>query len=917
MKSKFMRHTARFSVGFLTSALLFSGISLNLHAVNMITKTQSNTSLGVAQIKAPTAPDTKDTSWAGSYVYYGNYEGNPIRFRVLAPETNRYGSNTMLLDSDSVLFDYNFDAYGNNVWENSSLRTYLNNTFFQNSFTNVEQSSIAKSTYSGNAGYDIGSIQENIYYNDIGLNGDNVFLLDAADVVNDNYGYSAYTGWMTYTGYWDHWLIDYDYYNVDNRIKSEGDCWWLRTQSYDSPYGMSGMINSEGILDYEGTVAAYGVAPVINISMDSILFSTIISGNQGMDNAEYKLTLVDNNLKITIPSGYGVGIDGTTISVTYDVTGSHSEDVNSVSVIILDKEYTSGNSNGANILYYSTLIGSYNTNGCGTFSIPSTLSMADWGKNYHVYIIAEDINDSYSSDYASVPFEINLGKTIIFKNEDGTVLQKRNVPINEIPVFFGKTPTKPSDSCYNYTFSNWKPSIEKVVEDKEYCVEYIKTAIPTPIPTPEYNVGSFINRCYEVALGRSADASGYNYWVENLNNGQACGAQVGYGFIFSSEYMNRNRSNEDFVKDMYSMYFGRSADAAGFSYWVEQLEAGVDREEIMAGFANSQEFYNLCDKYNVVCGTYVVGVPNDMQGGVNCFVARLYKVCLNRLPDMAGQSGWVINLLNEEATGSSAAYGFVFSQEFINLNLNNTEFVQYMYQAFFGREADSVGLEYWAGQLNSSKASREDVFDGFSKSQEFINLCDSYGIQANVIPTPTATPTAAPKVVEDYYVTKYTFDSNGESGTFFINSFVEYSADYVNSLEVGDSIDNGGRITKIKPLYSGTGIDVETTNGYFYFQLQENGKYYMFDDTGSAITNSIGDTKFTIADDVEIVDGVSIYGEYGIDRTSPYFVCFDGIDAYIDRLDDSDVWYAPEMVIRVIDGEVTLMVLEHRQPWHN
>ena len=453
----------------------------------------------------------------------------------------------------------------------------------------------------------------------------------------------------------------------------------------------------------------------------------------------------------------------------------------------------------------------------------------------------------------------------------------------------------------------------------------IPTAVPTAVstppsyatPTPEYNVGSFINRCYEVALGRSADASGYNYWVENLNNGQACGAQVGYGFIFSSEYMNRNRSNEDFVKDMYSMYFGRSADAAGFSYWVEQLEAGVDREEIMAGFANSQEFYNLCDKYNVVCGTYVVGVPNDMQGGVNCFVARLYKVCLNRLPDMAGQSGWVINLLNEEATGSSAAYGFVFSQEFINLNLNNTEFVQYMYQAFFGREADSVGLEYWAGQLNSSKASREDVFDGFSKSQEFINLCDSYGIQANVIPTPTATPTAAPKVVEDYYVTKYTFDSNGESGTFFINSFVEYSADYVNSLEVGDSIDNGGIITKIKPLYSGTGIDVETTNGYFYFQLQENGKYYMFDDTGYAITNSIGNTKLTIADNVEIVDGVSLYGEYGIDRTSPYFMSFDGIDAYIDRLDDSDVWYAPQMVIRVIDGEVTLMVLEHNQPWHN
>ena len=259
----------------------------------------------------------------------------------------------------------------------------------------------------------------------------------------------------------------------------------------------------------------------------------------------------------------------------------------------------------------------------------------------------------------------------------------------------------------------------------------VPLVVPTASPTtaPELSVGDFINRCYSVALGRSADEAGYNYWVDNLNNGQACGAQVGYGFIFSEEYINKNRTNEEFVNDMYAMYFGREADIDGFNYWVGLLESGLTREDIMAGFANSEEFNNLCNKYGVVCGTYLVGVPNDVQGGVNCFVARMYKVCLNRLPDMGGQAGWVLKLMSGEVSGTTCSYGFVFSPEFIGKNPSNEEFVAYMYRAFFGREADEAGFAAWVQTLIDG-GSYEDVFNGFTGSAEFINLCASYGINA-------------------------------------------------------------------------------------------------------------------------------------------------------------------------------------------
>ncbi|MCQ2482635.1 MAG: DUF4214 domain-containing protein [Clostridia bacterium] len=254
-------------------------------------------------------------------------------------------------------------------------------------------------------------------------------------------------------------------------------------------------------------------------------------------------------------------------------------------------------------------------------------------------------------------------------------------------------------------------------------------AIPTPIPTAsaELDVGDFVERCYTVALNRSSDSDGYSYWRSELTEGRVCGAQAAYGFIFSQEYTGRNTSNSQFVEDLYSMFFGREPDADGFDFWVAQLNEGASRESVFAGFANSVEFNNLCNKFGVVSGYYAVGIPNEIQGGVNCFVSRLYAICLDRLPDPAGQAGWVTQLIKGTKTGSEVAYGFVFSPEFIGRNMSYEQYVAYLYRAFFGREPDVEGFNMWVQELINGQDSFY-VFRGFVNSQEFDNLCSKYNI---------------------------------------------------------------------------------------------------------------------------------------------------------------------------------------------
>jgi len=114
---------------------------------------------------------------------------------------------------------------------------------------------------------------------------------------------------------------------------------------------------------------------------------------------------------------------------------------------------------------------------------------------------------------------------------------------------------------------------------------------------------------------------------------------------------------------------------------------------------------------------------------VEQFVERFYSTVLERSSDSEGLNYWTEELISSRRAGADIARGFIFSSEFITRDINNNEFVNILYRAFFNREADSEGFETWIGQLNSG-ISRYDILNGFLYSLEFDNLCREYGILA-------------------------------------------------------------------------------------------------------------------------------------------------------------------------------------------
>ena len=388
-------------------------------------KNKDNTRLDTTKILNPSGPEVCDWAWEGNYIYYGCYSANPIKFRVLSTYTKEYGGKTVFLDSDRLLFNYNHNGCywhydDNGVRKAGPLNRYLNNEFMIHAFTNNEIKNINRS------------------YNEdkfAPLNGEKVFVLYDSEFI-PVYGYSSASGKTTRTYTYDYYETDFNgnkvkkqgtattttYYSVKNRCKkytdnSEG-CWWLR-YGYVNQSGYkestTKVVNGNNVvMEYD-----YGVAPAINIDRDSIMMVSLVSGTQEKVGAEYKLTMLDKDINVSVQAGKMPYAVGNKLTIPYEVKGIDASIVDRISVMITNDYYEPGNPNEAEILYYGSLDntfsstnGQFITKGEGSITLPSSFNVKDWGYRYLVYLIAEDANDSKITDYAGMPVELTEAKVM-------------------------------------------------------------------------------------------------------------------------------------------------------------------------------------------------------------------------------------------------------------------------------------------------------------------------------------------------------------------------------------------------------------------------------------------------------------------------------------------------------------------------
>lgn len=330
------------------------------------------------------------------YIYYGSYEGSPIKWRVLDHQTNTGEPGYFLLSEELLGSEYYGGVYfsydGVSTWQGSYAQSWCKK-FAENSFTEDEKNNVMTVSKKEAREYEANDI---VGFLESELINEQVFFLSAYEARNPSYGF---TGNETRVAKWKY----------DSRA-----WWWIR--SYFSLNGM-GFIDTDGrmaygdFLDEDALKQRRPARPAFNLDGSDILFLSNAKGGKAdtetdpdlaaipeHGSGEWKLTIYDStrtNFRAKT-RGYTDVAAGKDIRVGY--SGARKGSNEYVSVIIADAQ-------GQN-LYYGR-IAEDSESGEAAVAVPYSLPV---GK-YTLKVYSEQYNGDYRTDYASNFVELPISVT--------------------------------------------------------------------------------------------------------------------------------------------------------------------------------------------------------------------------------------------------------------------------------------------------------------------------------------------------------------------------------------------------------------------------------------------------------------------------------------------------------------------------
>lgn len=92
--------------------------------------------------------------------------------------------------------------------------------------------------------------------------------------------------------------------------------------------------------------------------------------------------------------------------------------------------------------------------------------------------------------------------TVMWKNDDGTLLEMDTYSEGETPRYSGSDPSKQDDALFSYTFSGWSPDIEPVTADITYTATYTATPSDNRVNVSAWIFSTSDGKTYDDLAGK-------------------------------------------------------------------------------------------------------------------------------------------------------------------------------------------------------------------------------------------------------------------------------------------------------------------------------------------------------------------------------------------------------------------------------
>lgn len=246
------------------------------------------------------------------------------------------------------------------------------------------------------------------------------------------------------------------------------------------------------------------------------------------------------------------------------------------------------------------------------------------------------------------------------------------------------------------------------------------------------NVSDFIALLYERALGRTPKQMEVSYWIQRIEVEQLTGSTLTRRFVNSEEFIGLDYSDEEFIERLYEVYLGRGSDKKGKAHWLDVLHSGSTRLQVADRIGNSPEFEEICAKYGMAQGSHKLQY-SKLYPALQDYITPYYNGLLNRNPDPSGMEHWC-EFLVKGGTAAELSRRFINSPEFRSKDVSKEDFVEGLYQTYLRRASDPSGKEHWMEMLPTMSYDEQvTVIRGFVRSKEYHDYCDKFGVEVGTL----------------------------------------------------------------------------------------------------------------------------------------------------------------------------------------
>lgn len=295
-------------------------------------------------------------------------------------------------------------------------------------------------------------------------------------------------------------------------------------------------------------------------------------------------------------------------------------------------------------------------------------------------------------------------------------------------------------------------------------------------PADIENATSLVNAAYKTYLGRSAEASGLNFWISAITGGSQTPQQLVNSLQQSAEGKTYAANQIAPVTSAMSSFLSGGQNIFDEKYYLANnpdVAAAVAKGQIASGLQHYQQFgvnegrktaqtifneqYYLANNPDVAQavaqGKFQSGLQHYQSTGykegrkayavnpqtADAIVKAAYQSYLGRSPDTAGLNYWASAIKNGE-NPQTVLDNIQASQESktytnskiapLNAALDTYKTNEYTqdtknliaatFKTYLGREPDESGLNFWTNEVTSGRTSPQALVDSLRQSQEAV-----------------------------------------------------------------------------------------------------------------------------------------------------------------------------------------------------